>query len=346
MTEQTNGMVAAFLRLMRDREKRPLVIRYLAPTVTALLALLFAALPMIVFRSVGGDSDVHSLFYWQHVNFFGEGTRWGSLQFLQNATSGNQYLGLYRAVTTLYVVSVFFFLVGAALSVLLSLSAIYLLMTEEKTEKGKRIGRIFRVIAFHRGALLIPSAMLLIPFLYHHLLAYLYTTYQSFQSTARFRPIDPLILMLLLFTAQVFLMLWAKNKEKGLDYVIFCSFDAVKEERKKRLEEERAWEDEVRIDASREPSVLRTAKADDPHAPEEETDSSVEEKADLQKEKPVDEESLFGVSYVLSDEETPKTAEHPSEEEGETEASRKETDAEEMRRSIRSLFADDDNSKK
>ena len=342
MAGQTNETVASLRALFQSKEKRPLVIRYLAPLLTVFLALLFAGLPMIVFRSVGGDSDAHSLFYWQHVNFFGEGARWGSLQFLQNASHGDQYLGLYRAVTTLYVVSVFFFLVGAALSVLLSLSAIYLLMTEEKTEKGKRIGRIFRVIAFHRGALLIPSAMLLIPFLYHHLLAYLYTTYQSFQSTARFRPIDPLILMILLFTAQVFLMLWAKTKEKGLDYVIFCSFDAEKEERKKRLEEERAWEDEVRIDASREPSVLRTAKEDDPHASEEETDSSVAEKADLQKEKPVDEESLFGVCYVLSDEETPKTEEHPSEEEGEIEASRKETDAEEMRRSIQNLFMDDD----
>ena len=335
MTEPKNGKTSSVLQLLRDREKRPLVIRYLAPAVTVCLAVLLAVLPMIVFRSVGGDSDAHSLFYWQHVNFFGEGTRWGSLEFLQNASPGDQYLGLYRAVTTLYLVSVFFFVIGAVSSVLLSISAVYLLMTEEETEKSKRIGRIFRVVAFHRGALLIPSAMLLIPFFYHHLLAYFYTTYQSFQSVARFRPIDPLILMILLFSAQVFLMLWAKSKEKALDYVIFRSFDAQKEARKKRLAEEREWEAEVQNDANREPVLLRTVKEADPET------SVSPEPGEVKSEhaKPIDEESLFGVSYVLSDEKSPKPTEASSETEEEHPS---EMDADEMRRSIQSLFADGD----
>ena len=334
MTEQKNGKSSSVLQLLRDRGKRPLVIRYLAPAVTVCLAVLLAALPMIVFHSVGGDSDAHSLFYWQHVNFFGEGARWGSLEFLQNASPGDQYLGLYRAVTTLYLISVLFFVIGAVLSLLFSLSAVYLLVTEEETEKSKRVGRIFRVVAFHRGALLIPSAMLLIPFFYHHLLAYFYTTYQSFPSVARFRPIDPLILMILLFSAQVFLMLWAKSKEKALDYVIFRAFDAQKEARKKKLLEEREWEEEIRSDANREPDLLRAEKEVDREASAEAEPKNVQ----TEHREPVDAESLFGVSFVLSDEETPRSAERVSETE---EVQPTEMDADEMRRSLQSLFADD-----
>ena len=300
MTEQKNGKSSSVLQLLRDRGKRPLVIRYLAPAVTVCLAVLLAALPMIVFHSVGGDSDAHSLFYWQHVNFFGEGARWGSLEFLQNASPGDQYLGLYRAVTTLYLISVLFFVIGAVLSLLLSLS----------------------------------SAMLLIPFFYHHLLAYFYTTYQSFPSVARFRPIDPLILMILLFSAQVFLMLWAKSKEKALDYVIFRAFDAQKEARKKKLLEEREWEEEIRSDANREPDLLRAEKEVDREASAEAEPKNVQ----TEHREPVDAESLFGVSFVLSDEETPRSAERVSETE---EVQPTEMDADEMRRSLQSLFADD-----
>jgi len=344
MSERNFHFFAALRQLFTDPKRRPLAIRYTFPFVTAFLTTVVACLPMIVFRSVGGDSDAHSLFYWQHVNFFGVGARWGALDFLQNASAGDQYLGLYRSVTVLYLLSALFFFLGVVFSACLSVSALYLLFTEENNAKGKQIGRIFRVAFGNRAMLLIPSAMLLIPFTFHHLLAYCYTIFQSFSSMTRFRPIDPLILAVLLFLSNVIVALWAKPKEKHAGYVIFRTSDLHAEERKRRIAEEREWEAEVQSDAEREPIVLKT-KQDPPKISEDQTESdSTKFKSE---ESALSEEDLYGKTVVISECAEPES-EHPaiimhSSEKSVSNGKNEDADRE-IRNSISALFAEDDSS--
>lgn len=341
MEERKFHLFSLFRELLSDEKRRPLAIRYAFPAITALLTTVIACLPMIVFRSVGGDSDAHSLFYWQHVNFFGTGARWGALDFLIHASSGDQYLGLYRAVTVLYLLCAVLFFVGFVLSMLLSISAFYLLFTEEESTKSKQVGRLFRVVFGNRAMLLIPSGMLLIPFTFHHFLSYFYTVFQSFESTTRFRPIDPLILTILLFVSHVLIALWVKPKEKHAEYVIFRRFDAHLEERRRKIDDERAWESEVQADVERKPISLKgNENESDPILNP--TDVKIPEASDSNPAS--DEESLYGKTIFLSGDARSEDSDTYVLEKEKAEPladAQNEQTAQEMRKSVQALFADE-----
>ena len=70
-----------------------------------------------------------------HASFFGANGSRGAWEALTSASKGNQNIGFYRAVAVTYVLSALSFAVGMLLSVAHSATAVYLLLTKERTVK-------------------------------------------------------------------------------------------------------------------------------------------------------------------------------------------------------------------
>ncbi|MBO5270887.1 MAG: hypothetical protein J6B77_08880, partial [Clostridia bacterium] len=173
-----------------------------------------------------------------------------------------------------------------------------------------------------------PYILTLVPFVFPHLFAYFYTVLVPYDTAVASR-FDPLIVALLVLFVEILLILWAKPYELRSEYQIFRSPRRhIATEKERRLEEEREWEAEVRADA---------LSADDPaDLPTEEEWENIDTPEEPQA--AAEDESLYDREFVLSEEASAESAEKAPEEptahDGQSE--------EELRRSIASLFSDDD----
>lgn len=323
-----------------DEKTRPVYLKYLLLLLSALFSVLFFCLPMVKFRTVGGESDAHSLLYWMKATFFGvDGTK-GAYESLLNASSGNQSIGFYRAVIATCIVLTVLMAVGVLATLLSALLGGYLLSTEEKTEQAKKLGSIYRVLLGNRYGTLVPVAVTALPFLYSHLLAYYYTALLSNQTDASFAPFDPLIVAIGLLLLNAVLHLYSANAEKRMKYDIFRSHaKRVTREDLLRIERE-AWEREVRADRDRaeERPIAPKRKREQTETPPEKKPERAERSAERE------DETLFGREFVVgkkgSGEVTarPNPSARPAEEETK--------DENEMRSALQRLFDDGDENAK
>ena len=295
-----SGGFDAFLALLRDKKRRPVAVRYLAVIATTVLSLLYAALPTVAFRTAGGDSDPHSLYYWMNAVFYGRGGTKGAYESLVGASAGNQSLDFYRAVIVTYLVAAVLLLVGSILSVLISVGACYLLVTEESTDFGKRLGRLYRVALGDRAVTLLPPALAALPLLFPRLLAYYYTALLSSETKAVFTPLDPFIVAGILLLVDLLILLYVKNTECLLKYDIFRSPAKRVTAEDKRRREEAEWE--AAVDADR----TRTEEPQKRHRETEKTEEKPPEtrkKPEKAENSPAPEdESLYGRKFVVGTE--------------------------------------------
>lgn len=319
--------------LLTDEKSRPVAVRYLVTIASTLLTLLAAALPMVKFRTVGGDSDAHSVFYWMNANFYGvDGTK-GAYESLVSASSGNQSLGFYRAVVVTYIAMALLIIVGSVATVLTSVGACYLLADREESARGKKLGRFYRVLFGNRWMTLLPPLLLTLPLLFPRLLAYYNTALVAYEARAVFAPFDPFIIAVLLFLTDLLVLLYTKDRERRLKYDIFRSpARRVTAEDLRRMEDE-AWEAEVRADRDRTdpPAVRETSKDGRP--------KKTEPKAEPKKPDPSEEE-LYGKRFVVggdaptADAETSAPLSEEKHSDGEKDGA--------MRSSLESLFREDE----
>ena len=327
-----------FRVLLSDPSRRPVAIRYLLDLASVVLVLIAAVLPTVSFRTKGGESDPHSFFYWLRAAFFGvDGTK-GAYESLLNASVGNQSLVFYRTVVVTCIVAVILLVLGILVTALTAIGALYLLSTEESTDLGKRIGRLYRVVFGDRFATLLPSLVFLLPFIFTRLLAYYYTALLSSDSVVVLTPIDPLVLAGLTFALRLFVLLFVKERERKLKYDIFRSPARRVTAADLRRHEEEAWEEEVRRDAIREEMPLRTKRTEkcDPVKDEKKT-----EKVSEKREK--DDESLYGRRFVVGK----RRASVLPIKEKTAESARPSTDSEksEVKETLLRLFDEDDGAK-
>lgn len=327
------ALFAVMTRPFREIEGRPAAIRYLLSAGGSLVLLLFSFLPLVSFRTGGGDSALKSLFYWLRVSLFGDASSKGAYESLLSASAGNTSLSFYRAVVITGFAVIILFLLGLILSILSALIAFYLLGTEEKDDKSRKIGRIFRVAFGRRTVTLLPCVFTALPFLFPHLLAYYYTSFLEYHTNA-VSPFDPLIVAIAVLMINVISFLWASEKEKNAGYDIFRSRALCAEGLSRRAREDLDWEESVRRDAESIPDGEADDRKDSP-APQSElppvTDSDSKDS---------DDESLYGVEITLGESKEPAASQSSPAEEPTDAVEDNAAREEELRESLKSLFSD------
>lgn len=331
-TEKSSFAMLLKLRQMwRSRRLRPILIRYIAPVLFALLLIVLAALPLISFRTVGGESEAKSLFYWHFANFFGADGARGAYELFTTVDSGNMYYGFYRAVVVVSIVDAIAAVLGFVLTVAFSASVLYLLLTEEETERSRFFGRIFRVAVGNRWTAVIPYVLSVLPFAFSKLFAYFWTVLRSYDTSAQFFVLDPLWIAAAFLAAEIGMILWARGKERGTKWDIFLAPDARVPASRVNEAETREWEEAVKADAEGDGFFVRgMGGADGTGAVSTEKDSDEPAKD----EPTADEEVVFGSEIVIGTGNGTGTEKDPSEADGQSDA--------EMRRSLEMLFSDSD----
>ena len=261
MDKPAHGLRAVFLRVratleerMQDKSFRTVLLRYLLPLLMLVLVSVAAVLPIVAFKTGKGVSDPRSIFGWHHVLFWGTSTSRGAYHYLKGVSGTTMdvtTLAFHRAVGTTYVVGIALFVLGAAFTILITVTAVYLLFTGENDPRSRMVGRIFRVLFGNRGALLVCYALVLAPFLFPHLLSYYYSAYLLAATVFSPAPLDPLWIALLCILIDVWVVLSARRTEMRSPYDLF----RVRELRvgiRKASADDEDWEDAVHADAKKE----------------------------------------------------------------------------------------------
>ncbi|MBR2907677.1 MAG: hypothetical protein IKC26_06495 [Clostridia bacterium] len=247
-----------------DRRLRRILVRYLLPVIFLLFFAVMALLPIVSFRTAAGESDMRSLLYWHTANFFGTDDARGAYELLQLSDPTNMYYGFYRAVVILCVIDAVAAVLGFLFTILHSVSAIYLLATEEKNKRSALIGRLFRVFWGNRWTAMIPYTLSVIPFAFPMLFAYFSTTFRTYDTAAGFLLIDPLWVALVCLAVELALILRTYDGEKRSRWNIYVAPEhRVSQTRDEEDRETREWAAAVRADAETdEPSVDPTKRED------------------------------------------------------------------------------------
>ena len=311
--------------LYSNRRTRTILLRHALPVVFALLLVLLSVLPLVTFRTGNGESDARSLVYWHHANFFGTDGARGAYELLTTVDSGNMYYSFYRSVVVLCIVDAVAGVLGLLLTLALSITAIYLLVTEEEGEHSRFVGRVFRVAVGNRWAALIPYVLSVIPFTFPKLFAYFSTALRSFDTAARFPLIDPLWIALAILAVEFVLILRARDRERRTKWDLYLSPE-LRTVKTRESDETRAWEAAVKADAENDGIVI-AGMGDLPEAPKE---AKPPEPPGTEGEPNEPDESAYGET-VFPEKDAEARAEAPND---------GETDAEEMRSSIRALFSE------
>ena len=340
-----------------DKRFRAVFFRYLTPALLLIFVVIAASLPLIAFRTGKGVSDARSLWEWHHVLFWGTSTSRGAYHYLKGVSGTTMdvtTLAFHRAVGYTYVIGIALFVIGVVLTLLITVTAIYLLFSGEIDPKSRMIGRIFRVLFGNRGALLVAYALVLAPFLFPHLLSYYYSAYLLAATVFSPAPLDPLWIALACILIDVWVVLGVRRTEMRSAYDLF----RLRELRvgiRDAAESDEEWEAAVRADAkkAKDESIVIYGAGDDVPA-----DDVSTEKENQHEEEIAEEENRTLAEAGLHDRvcdgvgtsrRTESSAEEKdSEARGEDEARRaravKEDSAEEkeIRESLLSLFDDDE----
>ncbi len=248
---ETSSCFAERLKeLWTDRRYRIILIRHLIPVVFLLFTLILSLLPVVSFQTADGRSDSHSLLYWHNANFFGTEDARGAYELLKLFGEGNQYYSFYRTVVTLYIVDAALVAVGTLLVILITAVSVYLLCTEEKTERSRFVGKLYRVAVGGRWTVLLPCLFTVIPFLFPRLFSHASTALRGYASYARFSLVDPLFILLIALLLVSVLFFRTRRREVGSRYDLYLAPE--KREGRREIEEEREareWEAAVRADA-------------------------------------------------------------------------------------------------
>lgn len=249
-----SGVRDAVEERLRDKRFCTVLLRYLLPVLMLVLVSVAAALPIVAFDTGKGTSDPRSLWEWHHVLYWGTSTSRGAYHYLKGVSGTTMdvtTLAFHRAVGTTYVVGITLFVIGAVLTVSVAAVAVYLLFTGETDPKSRMVGRIFRVLLGNRGTTLVLYALVLVPFLFPHLLSYYYSTYLLAATVFSPAPLDPLWIALLCILIDVWVVLSARRTEMRSPYDLF----RVRELRvgiRRASAEDEDWEASVREDAKKE----------------------------------------------------------------------------------------------
>lgn len=244
------SLLGSFKVKWADRRLRPHLIRYLLPIVFALLLAVTALLPIISFRTPAGESDAHSLLYWHTANFFGVDGVKGAYELMQLYGSGNAYYSFYRAVVVIFIVDAVAAVLGFLLTAAHSTTALYLLVTEEKSERSRYVGKLFRVVWGNRWTAMIPYALSVIPFAFPKIFSYASSALRSFDASAEFLLIDPLWIALAVLAFELLLLIRTRDGERGSRRNLFVPPELRETEKHEAADREtEEWEAAVRKDA-------------------------------------------------------------------------------------------------